>query len=340
MLFHQRADHTFEDVSARSGVLGHSSKTLAVVPCDLNNDGWPDLYVANDTEPDLLLLNDQKGSFREVGLSSNLALGSDGTPTGSMGADIATPFEDGRPCVAVGTFAGQELSLFVPVHGSTPDTPLFENRKQEAGVAAPTRTMTTFGLVFSDVDLDGWPDLMVINGHIDDDQSISVGGKQIPYRQPPQLFQNRRDGTFQEIAASAGLTTPLVGRGLAVGDYDNDGKPDFLVFENGGPVRLWHNETQTHNKWIGVKLIGTHSPRDGTGAVVTIKGPGGTQSRFATTARSYLAANDPRVHFGLGNSQIDTLTVRWPSGTVTNLSSPPLNRYITLREGETAPISP
>jgi enediyne biosynthesis protein E4 len=332
VLYRNRGDGVFEDVSARAGVLGHPSKTLAVTPCDVNGDGLPDLHLANDTEPDVLLVNNGKGVFTDNALMAGLALGVDGNATGSMGVDIAMPFNDGRLCIAVGTFAGQELSLFVAEQPPSPDNLLFANRKREAGVDAPTRPMTTFGLVFADADLDGWPDLMVLNGHIDDDQSISVGGQSIPYRQPAQLFQNRRDGTFRDVAAQAGVNASLVGRGLAVGDYDNDGKPDFLVFENGGPVRLWHNVTNTTGGWVGIELVGAKSPRDGTGAVVTVKGPGWTQSGFATSARSYLAVNDPRLHIGVGDRKVDEITVRWPQGTVTTLKSPLLQRYLKIEE--------
>lgn len=327
ILFRNRGDGTFEDVSRRAGILNHSGKTLAVVPCDINGDGWTDLYVANDTEPDLLLLNNRSGGFTEVGLTAALALGSDGLPTGSMGADIATPFRDGRQAIAVGTFAGQEISLFVQ-HG--PNLAEFDNKKQDSLLADSTRDKTTFGLVFADFNLDGWPDLAVVNGHIDDDQSISVAGRSIRYRQPTQLFLNRHDGTF--AAADAGITGEIVGRGLAAGDYDNDGKPDLLVFENGGPVRLWHNETRATGHWLGVQLIGKQSPRDGTGATVTIRGRGWTQSRFATTARSYLCANDPRIHFGLGGDTPEELIVRWPGGHETRIATPPIDRYVTVTE--------
>ena len=192
--------------------------------------------------------------------------------------------------------------------------------------------MTTFGLVFADVDLDGWQDLIVLNGHIDDDPDLRVGQAHVPYRQSPQLFQNQGNGTFREVAAAAGIATPLVGRALAVGDIDNDGRPDFLAFENGGPVHLWHNVTKPVGAWLGVELVGTRSPRDGTGAMVTLSGPGWKQTRCATTARSYLALNDSRVLFGVGHQTVEALTVRWPSGTVTTLRTPPLNRYLRIEE--------
>ncbi|HZP83369.1 MAG TPA: CRTAC1 family protein, partial [Chthonomonadaceae bacterium] len=281
-----------------------------------------------------LLINGKNGTFSEQGTAAGVAVGTDGNATGSMGVDIATPFNDGRVTIAVGCFAGQELSLFEAQAANAPGDMLFDNRKREAGIADPTHAMTTFGLAFADVDLDGWPDLLVLNGHIDADPSLHVsGGQSVPYRQKPQLFQNRHDGTFRDVAESAGIATPLIGRGLAVGDYDNDGRPDLLVFENGGPARLWHNETKPVGSWLGVELFGSKSPRDGTGAVVTLSGPGWTQSRFATTARSYLSACDPRLHFGLGPQKVEQLTVRWPSGKVTTLASPPVNRYLKVEEG-------
>jgi len=331
-LFRNRGDGTFEDVSAKAGVLGHPGKTLGVTVYDFNNDGWPDLYLANDTVPDVLLINNRDGTFSDQALAAGVALGDDGVATGSMGVDVGTPFNDGRACIAVGTFAAQELSLFVASATAPSGTALFENRKREAGLAEPTRPMTTFGVIFADVDLDGRQDLIVLNGHIDDDPGLRVGQERVPYRQSPQLFQNLGNGTFRDVASKAGISTPLIGRALAVGDIDNDGRPDFLAFENGGPVHLWHNVTKPAGSWLGVELVGTRSPRDGTGAMVTISGDGWEQTRCATTARSYLAINDSRVLFGVGHQTVHQLRVRWPSGMVTMLHNPPLNRYLHVNE--------
>ena len=330
-LFRNRGDGTFEDVSAKAGVLGHPGKTLGVTVYDFNQDGWPDLYLANDTVADVLLINNQHGGFTDQALTAGVALGDDGQATGSMGVDVATPFNDGRVCIAVGTFAGQELSLFEAADTSVGSV-LFENRKREAGLAGPTRAMTTFGLLFVDVDLDGWPDLIALNGHIDADPALRVGQEAVPYRQRPQLFQNQRNGTFKEVAAAAALGTPLIGRALAVGDIDNDGRPDLLAIENGGRAHLWHNDTRPVGAWLGVELVGTRSPRDGTGAMVTLSGSGWTQTRCATTARSYLAVSDPRVLFGVGQTIPEQLTVRWPSGTITIMKHPSLNRYLRVEE--------
>jgi hypothetical protein len=334
-LFRNRGDGTFEDVSARSGVLGHPGKTLAALVYDFNGDGWPDLFLANDTEPNVLLINNRDGTFTDQALAAGVAVSTDGNPTGSMGIDVATPFRDGRVAIAVGTFAGQEMSLYTTQANAPPNSLIFDNLKGASGVAEATRSATTFGLAFVDVDLDGWPDIVVANGHIDDDPSLHVADKTIPYRQTPQLFLNQRNGTFREVGAQAGFTTPLIGRGLAVGDFDNDGRPDLLIFENGGPVRLYHNETPPVGSWLGVQLIGTRSPRDGQGAMVTLSGLGWSQTRCASTARSYLSLCDPRVHFGVGHDTVEQLTVRWPSGVISTLKSPSLNRYLTVRETET-----
>jgi hypothetical protein len=331
-LFRNRGDGTFEDVSAKAGVLGHPGKTLGVTVYDFNGDGWPDLYLANDTVADVLLINNQHGGFTDQALAAGVALGDDAQPTGSMGVDVATPFSDGRACIAVGTFAAQELSLFAAVPGTPPGEALFANRKREAGLADPTRPKTTFGLLFADVDLDGWPDLIVLNGHIDADPSLKVGDEIVPYRQAPQLFQNRHDGTFRDVAGVAGLTTPMIGRALAVGDIDNDGRPDLLAIENGGRVHLWHNETKPVGAWLGVELISAHGPRDGTGAMVTLSASGWSQTRYATTARSYLAFSDPRILFGVGRYVPARLTVRWPDGKISTLQNPSLNRYLRIRE--------
>lgn len=336
VLLHQRGDGTFEDVSEKAGVLGHASKTLAVVPYDFNGDGFLDLYLANDTEPDVFLMNNGNGTFSDKALESGVAVGSDGNPTGSMGADAATPFSDGRTALAVGVFAGQQMSLFVAqsiTQTGANNLTLFDNLQQQSGVAAPTRAMTTFGLMFADVDLDGYADIFAVNGHIDDDQAMTTGGTHIVYRQPPQLFQNQRDRTFREIAADAGFIIPFVGRGLAVGDYDNDGKSDFLVFENGGPVRLYHNVTRTKNDWLGVQLVGKKSPRDGAGAMVTLEAGNLKQTRCATTARSYLSVCDLRLSFGVpANGAATKLIIRWPSGAISPLDNPERNRYLKISE--------
>jgi hypothetical protein len=329
VLLHQRADGTFEDVSQKAGILGHSGKTLAVSPYDFNNDGWLDLYVANDTEPDCLFINNKNGTFTDRGLEAGVAVGTDGSPTGSMGTDVATPGTEGLAGIAVGVFAGQQLSLFV---AQSEKDLLFDNRKQEGGVALPTNVMTTFGLVYADINSDGWPDVLIANGHIDDDPSLTVAGEKVPYKQVPQLFLNQHDGTFKEVAAQAGLTAPMIGRGLAVGDYDNDGQPDFLAVENGGPVHLWHNTTPSANQWLGIRLMGKKSPRDGSGAMVTVSGKNWQQTRCATTARSYLSTNDSRLLFGIPKSGMQQVTVRWPSGKTTTVTPETCNQYVTLKE--------
>jgi len=332
-LFRNRGDGTFEDISRKAGVLNHPSKTLAVVPYDFNGDGKIDLYLANDTEPDVLLMN-HGGTFTDEALTDGVAVGTDGSPTGSMGADAATPFADGRTTLAVGTFAGQELSLFVAEPNHDAGGILFDNRKQEAGLAAPTGGMTTFGLAFADLNLDGWSDIMIANGHIDDEQQLTTGGKVISYRQRPQLFLNQGDGTFRDVAAAAGLATPIVGRGLAVGDYDNDGRPDLLLFENGGPVRLWHNVTPQRGDWLGLALEGTKSPRDGTGAMVTFSlvGDARTRTSCVTSARSYLSICDPRPLFAAPFGGSARVSIRWPSGATTSLTNLQRNAYLSVRE--------
>lgn len=328
-LYRNRGDGTFEDISRRAGILGHPGKTLAVLPCDVNGDVRPDLFLANDTQPDVLLVNRGDGTFSNEALAAGVAVGTDGAPTGSMGVDAATILRDGRLALAVGNFVGQGMSLFVPVPGV--DALLFENRKYEAGVAEATLPMSTFGLVFADFDLDGWPDLCLLNGHLD--ENLAVGERREPYRQMPQFFRNQGDGSFRRV--SAGVEQPLVGRGLAVGDYDNDGRPDLLALENGGPARLWRNETEPAGHWLAVELEGRRSPRDGTGAVVTLHARDGRLTRFASTARSYLTANDPRVHFGLGwEGGARRLEVRWPSGEVQVLTDLPTDRAIRVREPE------
>ncbi|MDX1931124.1 MAG: CRTAC1 family protein [Capsulimonadales bacterium] len=332
VFFRNNGNGTFTEASKASGVLGHPSKTLAIAPFDFNGDGWLDFFLANDTEPDVLLLNRKDGTFRDAALEAGIAVGADGTPTGSMGVDVDTPFGDGRSTVAIGVFAGQQMSLFV-VGETAGDVPLFDNRKQDAGVAMPTATMTTFGLAYADVNNDSHPDVLIANGHIDDDQALTVGGKPISYEQPAQLFLNRGNGTFEEIGAGAGLTTKTIGRGLAVGDYDNDGKADVLLLTNEGAPHLFRNETVTNSNWLGLKLVGKKGPRDATGALVTLIGNrGARQTRCVTTVRSYLSCNDSRLLFGIPAGGFKEIEVRWPSGKTTVLRPSERNRYITITE--------
>jgi len=331
-LYRNRGNGTFEDVSAKSGVRGNPSKTLSATPCDANGDGWTDLFLANDTDPDVLLINRGDGTFSDESVPMGVAVGSDGRATGSMGVDIATPFNDGRVTIAVGNFIGQGMSFFTRLPGESGGLALYENLKREAGLADPTLPMSTFGLVFSDLDLDGGLDIAALNGNLD--ENLAVGQRRESYRQLPLILRSRGDRTFADVAAGAGLTEPLLGRGLAVGDYDDDGRQDLLAFQNEGPPRLWHNESTGGGAWLGVRLEGTRSPRDGTGAVVTLSGKGWEQSRVATTSRSYLATNDPRVHFGLGAVKPERLVIRWSSGTVDTIPDPPVNGYLRIVEGK------
>ena len=335
ILFRNCGDGTFEDVSYKTGVLGHSSKSLGLALYDFDGDGLADMYVANDTEPDLLLMNRAHATFEDMALQAGTALGADGSATGSMGVDVATPFNDGRAAIIVGTFAGQEASLFVSRVDTTkiPGVPLFQNLNQQCGVAQPTRDRTTFGAAFADFDLDGWQDILLLNGHIDNDPSLIINGAVVPYAQPPSLFQNLHNGSFTEATEASGLNVPMIGRGLAIGDYNNDGLIDLLTFDNRGAVRLWRNKTSTINGgWLGVMLRGVKSPADGVGALVSVVSELGTQRKMVASTRSYLSCSDMRVHFGTGGKPVALLQVRWPSGMVTQMNNPPANRYLTITE--------
>jgi enediyne biosynthesis protein E4 len=330
-LFHNLGGGKFEDVSAKSGVLGHPGKNLGIAVCDFNHDGWPDIFLANDTVANVLLINNKNGTFSDQALTSGVALADQGSATGSMGIDVCTPFSDGRMGVAIGTFATQEASLFVD-SGDASGPLLFENKKREVGIADLTHPSTTFGAAFLDANLDGYPDLLLVNGHIDDDPSLRIGNAQVPYRQLPQLFTNMGKGTFVEMGKAAGFTQAIVGRGLAIGDFDSDGKPDLLIFENGGPVRLLHNATKSNGGWLGVRLIGTKSPRDGTGAMVTLVDGAWQQTLCAGTSRSYLSCCDSRLLFGLGSHKPQRLVVKWSSGMETIINTPETGKYITVTE--------
>jgi hypothetical protein len=328
-------------VTRRVGLEYPSMKALGVAVADVDQDGWPDLLVANDTVPNRLYLN-RKGVFREVAAEAGIAVSESGMPRAGMGVDTAAWREDGALGVAITHFPRESMGLF------TQEIPSIPARKEDSGagpqlafrdaagatgVAAPSRPWLGFGVLFLDFDNDGYPDLAAVNGHVRDDVAALSPGE--TYAQPALLFRNEAGRRFRDVSAAAGppITVPRVGRGLAAGDVDNDGRIDLLVSENHGPVRLWHNETPTRGHWLLVRLEGTISNRDGLGARITLSAGGRVQTAWARSGSSYLSASDRRVHFGLGAARtIDRLTVSWPSGRVTELFDLPVDRVLTVRE--------
>jgi hypothetical protein len=309
-LFRNNRDGTFTDVTATSGVFDTSSKSLGVALLDANQDGWPDLFVANDTQPNKLYRNQRNGTFKEAGVEAGVALSRDGKARAGMGVDAADLDGSGRPSLAVTNFDNEMIGLYRPV-----STASYEDGAMAAGVAAPSRNTLGFGCVFADLDLDGALDLIVANGHIDETVRNIRGN--VGYAQPPQFFLNMGDGTFRDVAREVGgpFAQTWVGRGLAYGDFDRDGDVDLLLTTNNGPARLFRNDQLAGNRSVRFRLVGTTSNRDGIGATVRIFSGGSSQSRMVKSGSSYLSQSELPVTFGVGRRDaVERVVVNWPSG--------------------------
>jgi hypothetical protein len=312
----------FEDVTAQAGLGDGSSKSLGVAVFDYNGDGWPDLFVANDTQPNKLYRNLANGKFQEEGLAAGVALGEDGAARGAMGADAADYDRSGRLHLGVGNFANQMLALY---HNE--GSGLFADQAPHSAVGKATQLSLTFGLFFFDYDLDGYPDLFAANGHIE--EAIVKVQPKMQFAQLPQLFRNNGHGAFVPVDA---FNKPLVARGAAYGDFDRDGDLDILVTTNNGPAVLYRNDGGNRNHWLRVRLEGTKSNRDGIGAVVRVSSAGGVQSQTVHSGSSYCSASDLALTFGLGADQTAELEIFWPSGERQKLANVKANQHLTVRE--------
>jgi hypothetical protein len=307
-LFHNLGGGKFEDVTEKAGLADPHSKSLGVAVLDANGDGWPDLFVANDTQPNKLYLNQQNGTFVERGLESGVAFGEDGVARGAMGVDAADYDGTGRPHLLVGNFSNEMLSLY---HNE--GNGVFVDEAPRSAVGRASLLTLTFGAFFFDDDLDGRLDLFAANGHIEEE--IARVQPRIQYQEPPLLFQNVGGGKFEPVTASAGLDHPMVARGAAYGDLFHTGSLDLVVTENHGPAHVWRNLGGTGNHWLRVQLRGTKSNRDGLGAVVRVTTPAGKQWTLVRTGSSYCSQSEIAPTFGLGKETQVTLEIEWPSGT-------------------------
>ena len=309
-LFHNRGDGTFEDVTATSGIFDSSSKSLGVAMLDYDHDGWPDLLVANDTQPNKLYRNLGNGKFKDVAVEAGLAFSTEGKARAGMGVDVGDFENSGRPGIAITNFDNEMIGLYRAVHAG-----VYDDISVSAGVGLPSRDTLGFGCVFLDADLDGNLDLAVGNGHIDETVRNIRGN--IGYAQPPQLFINLGGGRFRDVAGQtgAGFAQPKVGRGLAYGDFDRDGDQDILLTTNNGPAYLYRNDQLAGNRSIRFRLIGTKSNRDAIGAVVRIVYNSQNQNRMVRSGSSYLSQSELPVTFGVGNrDRIERVQIEWPSG--------------------------
>lgn len=311
-LFHNRGNGTFEDATAASGMFDTSSKSLGVALLDYDQDGWPDLLVANDTQPNKLYRNRRNGKFKDVGVEAGVAFSTEGKARAGMGVDAADFDGSGFPGIAITNFDNEMIGLFRPNKNGT-----YNDVAEQAGVGIPSQTTLGFGCAFFDADLDGFVDLAVANGHIDDTVRNIRGN--VGYAQPPQLFLNDGHGKFYDVAAATGreFSQPKIGRGLCHGDFDRDGDLDLLITTNNGPAFLYRNDQLAGNRSIRFILTGTQSNRDAIGARVQIEYEGATQSRMVKSGSSYLSQSELPVTFGLGQrDRISRVVIQWPNGKV------------------------
>jgi hypothetical protein len=311
-LFHNRGNGTFEDVTARSGVFDTSSKSLGVALLDYDRDGWPDIAVANDTQPNKLYKNLRNGTFEDVAVHAGIAFSEDGKARAGMGIDVADFENSGVPGIAITNFDNEMMALY-----RAATTGPYSDVATKTGVGQPSRNSLGFGCAFLDVDLDGRLDLVAVNGHID--ETVRNIRSNTGYAQPPHLFQNQGKGIFKDVAAEAGsdFAAPKVARGVACGDFDGDDDVDLLVTTNHGPALLYRNDVMNGNKSLRLHLEGTKSNRDGIGAMVRVFTPDGVQSRVVKTGSSYLSQSELALTFGVGKREsVDRVVIEWPSGRV------------------------
>ena len=311
-LFRNKGDGTFEDVTASSGIFDSTSKSLGVAMLDYDEDGWPDLVVANDTSPNRLYRNRRNGTFEEIGLRAGIAFSDDGKARAGMGVDVGAFDGSGRPGIAITNFDNEMTALYRRQPGAR-----YEDIAAPSGVAAITRNTLGFGCHFLDANLDGALDLLVVNGHIDD--TVRNIRREATYAQPPHLFLNDGRGKFRDVASELGpaFAAPRVGRGLAIADFDRDGDLDVLITTNSGEPLLLKNNIQNGNRSVRFRLQGKKSNRDAIGAVVKLIDRGETQWRMVHSGSSYLSQSELTLTFGVGRrDRVSRVVIEWPNGRV------------------------
>ena len=330
-LWHNRGDGTFEDVTTKAGLGEPTSKTLGIAILDYDGDGWPDILFSNDTQPNKLYRNNGNGTFVEKAVVAGIAFSEDGVARAGMGVDAADYDHTGVASILITNFANQMLSLY---HNEGKG--LFVDEAPRSEVGRASLLTLGFGCFFFDYDLDGWPDILIANGHIDGD--IQRVQPNVKYAMPPHLFRNVGKGNFEEVTKKMGaaFSSARVGRGAAYGDINNDGRLDLLLTTNGGPAYLFENDATVGatNKSLRIKLIGAKSNRDGIGAVVKVTAGGEVQSQMMRSGSSYLSASELVLTFGLGQrEQAEAVEIRWPSGQVEKLINVNAGQTITVTEG-------
>jgi hypothetical protein len=329
-LYHNNGDGTFTDVSARSGISANVGKALGVVAADINNDGWMDLFVSNDTTANWLYLNSGHGTFTDIGFEADVAYDDDGSVRSGMGVDAADFDHDGKIDLFVANIDHQRYALYKNLGDNR-----FANVSTTNDIGRSTMMMSGWGAHFIDYDNDGWPDMLCVNGHPDD--LIDRTGSLVKFMEHLLLFHN--DGkSFTDVSEQGGsaFRTSWSARGLAIGDFNNDGAMDALVLVNGGRPLLLENVYNSKNAWLGIFLTGVRANTDAIGARIRWSAGGQKYEVQKTSGGGFLSSHDPRVVLGLGDSKkVDWLEVQWPhpSGAVERFTDVPINKYVSITEG-------
>jgi hypothetical protein len=327
------AQPRFEDVTTKAGLGDASSKSLGVTVFDYNSDRWPDLFVANDTQPNKLYRNNRNGTFSEEGMIAGVSYGEDGIARGAMGTDAADYDRSGRPHLVVGNFSNQMLGLY---HN---DGRVFVDEAPASAVGRSSLLTLAFAVFFFDFDLDGYLDIFAANGHIEEE--IGRVQPKVKYAQPPLVFRNAGGKSFDNVTASLGaaFNRPIVARGAAHGDLDRDGDLDVVVTTNHGPAYVYRNDGGNRRGWVTFRLMGTRSNRSGIGAKVTVESASGTQWNVVRSGSSYCSQSDLALTFGLGSdAAIARATVEWPSGLRQEFTGLATRQEYRIEEGNTVPI--
>ena len=332
-LFHNKGNGVFEDVTKKAGLYDPTSKSLGTALIDIDNDGWMDLFVANDTQANKLYRNNHNGTFTDIALEAGVAYSDAGKKRAGMGTDAADYDLTGRQSLVIGNFTNESLSLY---HND--GSGLFTDDSVSSGIASSSVNSLTFSTFFFDYDLDGLPDILAVNGHVADD--ISVVQPTVHYAEPPLLFRNKGKGKFEDVTDRVGtaLTQPIVGRGAAYIDFDNDGDLDVVLTTSNGPAKLLRNDNGNQNDMLRIKTIGIRSNRDGIGARITVSTSEGLHLfKMVKSGSSYLSQSELPVTFGLGrprSNKVVSLDIAWPSGKKESVRNIQPNRFLTLEEGK------